>query len=140
LKFKPSLYVLRPVMENGRQVRRQRACGSSDGLPQKILEGGVENAGVTAPSMPPRLLHPRAGLRQFFEPAVDLRAGHGEILELAVVEPVHGQARGVALVARDHRCEEAVGETAPACEPNGGSPGQWPGGGGRNGGHGCVLQ
>ncbi len=70
------------------------------------------------------------------------RAGHREILELAVVEPVQGDARGVTLVARDDRREEAVDETAPARQPNCGSPGKWPGGGGRNGGqhrHGCFL-
>ena len=60
------------------------------------------------PSVPAGLLHSRAGLRQFFEPALDLGAGHREILELAVVEPVQGYARGVTLVARDHRREEAV--------------------------------
>ena len=33
---------------------------------------------------------------------------------MAVVEPVQGDARGVTLVARDHRREEAVDETAQA--------------------------
>jgi hypothetical protein len=92
--------------------------------------------------MPPRLLHSRAGLCQFFEPALDLGAGYREIVELPVVEPVQGDARGVTLVARDHRREEAVDETAPARQPNCSSPGKWPGGGGRNGGqyrHGYFL-
>jgi hypothetical protein len=82
--------------------------------------------------VPTGLLHSRAGLCHFFEPALDLGAGHREILELAVVEPVQGYARGVTLVARDHRREEAVGETAQARQPKQSSPGKWPGGGGRN--------
>jgi len=92
--------------------------------------------------MPPRLLHSRAGLRQFFEPALDLGAGYREIVELAVVEPVQGDARGVTLVARDHRREEAVDETAQPRQQNCGAPDQWSGGGGRNGGqyrHGYFL-
>jgi len=44
------------------------------------------------PSVPAGLLHSRARLCQFFEPALDLGAGHREILELAVVEPVQGDA------------------------------------------------
>ena len=36
-----------------------------------------------------------------------------EILELAVVEPVQGDARGVTLVAGDHRREEAVVRRRP---------------------------
>jgi hypothetical protein len=70
--------------------------------------------GRTRPSVPAGLLHSRARLCQFFEPALDLGAGHCEILELAVVEPVQGDARGVTLVACDYRCEEAVDETAQA--------------------------
>ena len=65
-----------------------------------------------------------------------------EIVELAVVEPVQGDARGVTLVARDHRREEAVDEAAQARQQNCGSPGEWSGGGGRNGGqhrHGNFL-
>ena len=84
--------------------------------------------------MPTGLLHSRAGLRQFVEPALDLGAGYREIVELAVVEPVQGCARGVSLVARDHRGEEAVDEAAQARQQNCGSPSEWPGGGGRNGG------
>ena len=94
------------------------------------------------PSVPTGLLHSRAGLCQFFEPALDLGAGYREILELAVVEPVQGYARGVTLVARDHRCEEAVDEAAQARQQDCRSPGKWPGGGGRNGGqyrHGYFL-
>jgi hypothetical protein len=88
--------------------------------------------GRTRPSVPAGLLHSRAGLRQFFEPALDLGAGHREILELAVVEPVQGCARGVTLVACDYRCEEAVDETAQARQQNCRSPSKGPGGGGRN--------
>ena len=88
----------------------------------------------TPPSVPAGLLHSRAGLRQFFEPALDLGAGYREIVELAVVEPVQGDAGGVTLVARDHRREEAVDETAQARQQNCGSPDEWSGGGGWNGG------
>jgi hypothetical protein len=62
--------------------------------------------------MPSRLLHSRAGLRQVFKAALDLFAAYAEIPELAVVEPVQDGTHGVTLVARDHRCEEAVDETA----------------------------
>jgi hypothetical protein len=92
--------------------------------------------------VPAGLLHSRAGLRQFFEPALDLGAGYREIVELAVVEPVQGDARSVTLVARDHRREEAVDETAQARQQNCGSPDEWSGGGGRNRGqhrHGNFL-
>src|SRR5688572_29913230 len=97
---------------------------------------------ASRPSVPAGLLHSRAGLRQFFEPALDLGAGHREILELAVVEPVQGYARGVTLVARDDACEEAVGETAQARQQNCSSPGKGSGGGGRDSGqhrHGYIL-
>src|SRR5207253_1950182 len=77
----------------------------------------------------------RAGLRQLFETAVDLRTVHAEILKLAVVEPVQGCARGVTLVARNHRREEAVDETAHARQPNCSSPGKGPGGGWNGGQH-----
>src|SRR5258705_11906659 len=86
--------------------------------------------GRTRPSVPAGLLHSRARLGQFFEPALDLRAGHREILELAVVEPVQGYARGVTVGARDHCREEAVDETGRARQPNRSSPGKRPGGGG----------
>ena len=94
-------------------------------------------------SVPAGLLHSRAGLRQLFEPAVDLRANIARSSSWAVVQPAQRQTRGVPLVARDHRREEAVDETAPARQPDRGSPGKWPSGGGRNGGqhrHGCFLQ
>jgi hypothetical protein len=68
--------------------------------------------------MPARLLHSRAGLRQIFEAAIDLRAVYADILELAVVEPVQSGAHGVTLVARDHRREEAIDETAQVRQPN----------------------
>src|SRR5262245_60629462 len=95
------------------------------------------------PSMPPRLLHSRAGPRQVFKVAFDLRAVDAEILELAVVEPVQNGARGVTLVARDHRREKAVDETAQVRQPNRSSQSKWPGGGGLHVGqhsHGYVLQ
>jgi hypothetical protein len=63
--------------------------------------------------VPAGLLHSRADLRQFFEPALDLGAGDCEIMELAVVEPVQGYARGVTLVARDHRGEERLMRRRP---------------------------
>ena len=92
---------------------------------------------ITRPSVPARLLHSRAGLRQFFEPALDLGAGHREILELAVVESVQGDARGVTFVACDDSREEAVDETAQARQQNCGSPGNRSGGGVGNGGQHC---
>src|SRR5829696_8773417 len=87
--------------------------------------------------MPTRLLHSRAGLREFFEPALDLGAGHREIPELAVVEPVQGNARSVTYVACDDSREEAVDETAQARQQKCGSPGNWSGGGAGNGGQHC---
>lgn len=85
------------------------------------------------PSMPARLLHPRAHLGQLFQPRVDLRAGHGDILEVTVVEPVQRDTRGVALAAGDHGGEEAGDEAAAARQEEGGSPSPGPGGGSRNG-------
>ena len=79
------------------------------------------------PSVPTGLLHSRAGLCELFEPEVGLRAVHGEIPELAIVEPAQGFTRGVPFVARDHRREEAVDETAQARQPNRSSQSVWPG-------------
>jgi hypothetical protein len=93
--------------------------------------------------VPTGLLHSRAGLRQLFEAAVDLRAVHADILEMAVVKLAQGLTRCVPFVARNHRREEAVDETAQTRQPNGSSQSKWPGGGGRNVGqhrHGYVLQ
>ena len=115
-----------------RETRRIAAATAADML----------TIGRTRPSVPTGLLHSRAHLCHFFEPALDLGAGHREILELAIVEPVQGYARGVTLVARDDSREEAVDETAQARQQNRSSPGKWPGSGGRNGGqhrHGYVL-
>ena len=121
-------YVKYPVSQP--VILRSAKCVSKDDGPT-----AADILTLTRPSVPARLLHSRAGLRPRFEPALDLGAGHREILELAVVEPVQGYARGVTLVARDHRREEAVDETAQARQQNRSSPGKWPGGGGRNGGH-----
>ena len=85
----------------------QRFTRQADRL--RAIRANILATGPTRPSVPAGLLHSRASLRQFFEPALDLGAGYREIMELAVVEPVQGDARGVTLVARDHRCEEAVG-------------------------------
>ena len=93
--------------------------------------------------MPSRLLHPRTRLGQILQPRVDLGASHRDVLELTVVEPMQGDPRGVAFVTGDHGGEEAVCQAAAARQKEGGSPGQWPGSGGRDGGqygHGCVLQ
>ena len=119
-----------------RQSRRAVATPHAIGGSPSRNSGRLAISGDAppAPSVPAGLLHSRAGLRQFFEPALDLGAGYREIVELAVVEPVQGDARGVTLVARDHRREEAVDETAQARQQNCGSPDQWSGGGGRNGG------
>ena len=73
------------------------------------------------------MLHLRAGLRQLFEAAVDLRAAHADILQMAIVELAQCLARGVTLVARDHRREEAVDETAQTRQPNRSSQSKWPG-------------
>jgi hypothetical protein len=91
--------------------------------------------------VPARLPHSRAGLRHSSSLLSISEAGHREILELAVVEPVQVTRGGVTLVARDHRREEAVDE-AQARQQDCSSPGKWPGGGGRNGGqyrHGYFL-
>jgi hypothetical protein len=126
--------------QSRRVVATSHAIGGSP--PRNCGRLTIKRRRRTHPSVPTGLLHSRAGLRQFFEPALDLGAGYREIVELAVVEPVQGDARGVTLVARDHRREEAVDETAPARQPDCGSPGKWSGGGGRNGGqyrHGYFL-
>src|SRR5262245_30382471 len=88
--------------------------------------------------MPSWLLHSRAGVCQLVEPAVDLGTGDREILELAIVQPVQGDARGVTLVARDYSRQKTVDEAAHARQPDC----EWPSGGGRNSGqhrHGYVL-
>jgi len=117
-----------------RQSRRAVATPHAIGGSPSRNSGRLAISGDAppAPSVPAGLLHSRAGLRQFFEPALDLGAGHREILELAVVKPVQGDARGVTLVACDDSREEAVDETAQARQQNCRSPGKWPGGGGRN--------
>ena len=120
-------------------ILKSAKCVSKDDGP---AAADVLTTGLARPSVPARLLHSRAGLRQFFEPALDLGAGHREILELAVVKPVQGDARGVTLVACDDSREEAVDETAQARQQNCRSPGKWPSGGGRNSGqyrHGYFL-
>lgn len=93
--------------------------------------------------MPARLLHPCTHLCDLFQPCVDLQAGDSDIVEVAVVEAVQRDARGVALVAGDHCGEEAVDEATATREPDGGSPGKGSGSGRRDGGqhgHGCALQ
>jgi hypothetical protein len=132
---------------------RQHAVGADkvSSLPERLtrqadrfraIAAYILTTGRTRLSVPTGLLHSSARLRQLFEIAVDLRAVHAEILKLAIVELAQGLTRSVTLVARDHRCEEAVYETAQARKPNCSSPGKWPGGGGLNGGqhrHGYFL-
>ena len=67
------------------------------------------------------------GLCQLFEPEVGLLMAHGDIPELAIVEHAQGFTRGVPLVARDHRREEAVDEAAQARQPNRSSQSKWAG-------------
>ncbi|WOH66655.1 hypothetical protein RX331_02335 [Bradyrhizobium sp. BWA-3-5] len=89
------------------------------------------------------MLHSRAGLRQIFKIALDLRAAYAEIRKRAVVELVKGGAGGVTLVARNHRCEGTVDATAQMRQPNRSPQGKWPGGGRLYVGqhcHGYVLQ
>ncbi len=63
------------------------------------------------------MLHSRVAPRQLFEAAVDLRAVHADILEMAIVELAQSLTRGVPFVARNHRRNEAIYETAQARQP-----------------------
>jgi hypothetical protein len=126
--------LLRCARNDGEAIQVRETRSSASGWIAPATAADILTIGRTRPSMPTGLLlHSRAGLRQFFELALDLGAADREIVELAVVEPVQGYARGVTLVARDHRREEAVDDTAQARQQNCSSPGKWPGRGGRNG-------
>ena len=70
-------------------------------------------------SVPNGLPHSRAGLRQLFEAAVDLRAVHADILQMAIVELAQGlDARRAVRGARSPPRKKRLTETAQARQPN----------------------